>query len=690
MTRNRILWVCAALAAAGCATTPEQPLEDRHRDALAEALSATETSVQTSSRYTPETGRQTQISEAEVPSPAAGGAGFPGNTGSVRLSGGPIPAAFDSAPIPAFINAVFAESLGLTVIIDDDVANLREMVTLRTGEALPPRELFNVAAATLNAYGVRVVAQDADTVRFVTDQTFSATAPLFIRGRSSPDTPADLRPVFQYYPSQALSSSDLAQLVNGMTSSRVIVQQSPDNAALLVFGPSDDVANVIYLLRQLDRPRFAGRRSLRIEPAFLTPSGMAESLEDLLSAEGYEVGVGGNTAPIMIAPLGQAGAVYVLAEDDRALRHVADLARELDTPARAGDERSAFIYYVRNTNAESLAQIAQAVVQTDGSGPGAVVDPGATGNGEDAGGALGSSGVVVDEARNAIVYVGRPDQYGALLPILQELDRAPGEVLVEALIVEVTLDDTSDFGISFLTGNIDLGDGFTGRGGTQGGIGLGSGGLLFRVFDDDGDVRAALNAFADEERISIRSNPRVLARSGGEATIEVGTEVPILSQQLSDGSTGGADGILSSVEYRKTGVLLSVSPTVRSDDRIDVVLSQEVSEAQSNNVSDISSPIILNRTIDTDLSLRDGQTILLGGLISENNSSLVSGVPGLMNLPGVGNLFRNQNVGASRTELLIFLTLYLVNTPGRADAMTAFFEREMDTWPDVSGELRFH
>ena len=242
-------------------------------------------------------------------------------------------------------------------------------------------------------------------------------------------------------------------------------------------------------------------------------------------------------------------------------------------------------------------------------------------------------------------------------------------------VAEVTLDDTNNLGVEWLLKtsaggkNIDIG--------TLGGLGVGSSGLTMTVFESATDVRAIVNALSSNNRAQILSRPRVLARTGAEARIQVGSEVPIItSQTTSPTQTGGTTGVLQQIQYRNTGVILNVKPVVHGSRRVDLEITQEVSEATTNRTSDISSPVISNRRVNTQVALTDGATVMIGGLFSTTQSDGTSGVPFLKDIPGVGQLFRVDSVTNKRTELIVLITPYVVNDDADADAITGSFRRQ--------------
>ena len=168
------------------------------------------------------------------------------------------------------------------------------------------------------------------------------------------------------------------------------------------------------------------------------------------------------------------------------------------------------------------------------------------------------------------------------------------------------------------------------------------------------------------------STPRLMVKSGEEANFDVGTEVPTISSQATSGiTTGGNTGIIQTVQYRKTGILLNIKPVVYSDDRVDIELRQEVSEALPVGAdSSVNSPAIFNRSYSTSLSLKDGSAILIAGLMSQRQTSGNSGVPFLKDVPVLGNLFKTQKRGNNKTELVLMIVPYIIETDTQAEELT--------------------
>ena len=305
--------------------------------------------------------------------------------------------------------------------------------------------------------------------------------------------------------------------------------------------------------------------------------------------------------------------------------------------------------------------------------PGAAATPQAS----TSGGLGGIGQLVVDASRNGLIFRGSADEWARLLPLIKEMDKPARQVMVEVTIAEVTLDKNDQFGVNWQAGKWTVGTlgsstpttGTTGTPGT--GTSSGGGGLTY-LLDVAGQNRAQLQALAASSRVSILSTPRILVTSGSDASIDVGTQVPIItSQTTASQTTLGTSNLLQSVEYRNTGVLLTVKPTVLSNNRVDLDISQEDSQAQPiTSGSGVNSPSIFQRKIKTTLTLRDGGSVVLGGLVSNQVTTGNSGVPFLKDIPVLGNLFKSSSRDHQRTELVVIIVPYIIENSDQAEQIT--------------------
>jgi general secretion pathway protein D len=271
------------------------------------------------------------------------------------LSGAPVNLTIEQMPLPAFINTVFGDTLHLTFEIDPRIAQRNDLVTLRTGRPLPPGEVFALARAVLRDYGLDI-AVSGSLVRVVPNEALMSQSPIIIRGRSTADVAENMRPIFQYVPLAAIAANDMGSWLQNAFGQKVRV--TPATNALLLLGLPDDIQAAVLAIRTLDQPRLAGRRSIRIEPAFWSAMQLSERLSDILRAEGYNVSTSvQNPGAIVIVPLRPSNFLVVFAADQKTLSHVEDWARDLDRVSQVDPQKSVFYYGVRNTTAESLASV---------------------------------------------------------------------------------------------------------------------------------------------------------------------------------------------------------------------------------------------------------------------------------------------------------------------------------------------
>jgi len=658
-----------------------------------------------------EASARSRIRETAIPgaAPAAPSAAREAGPAPQAASIRPTRVAFDNAPLPVFINAVFAETLKFSVRLDPALAARTETITLKTGDRVSGQDLFDISSAALKDYGVEVIVESPRTLRFTTLDRQRGGAPQVFRGGAlSRDAATGDSPVYYHYAIRSSNINALVTLLSTTFAQKLQVTGSPAENALLITGSPATITAALDLLESFDQPRMSGKPVVTVEPVYYTPTKMAEALSRVLRTAGYGVSTTPDAAAVNILPLDEVGVVLIFAADERLRQFAVDWAKQMDEPRQVAGDGQAFMYFVKNTDAVSVADVIATVL---GSGPtsgGGGPRRNASSAGSLAGDAqnnqqnnqqqapaaagaslvqAGGMRIAVDPARNALIIMGKAEQYASILPLLRQIDRSPGEVLIEVVLAEVTVTDRTSLGVEFELGNRLRSGDVPIRGGTQG-LGVGTSGLALRLLDPASNAQVFINTLASRNRVNILSNPRIVAKSGSDAHIQVGTQVPVLRQQSSNPAQGQT-GVTNQVDYIDTGVVLNVRPVIRADRRVDLEISQEVSEAQSNDTSDISSPLIFTRSLSTSLSLQDGQTVLLGGLKSQNRSNTRTGVPGLSRIPGVGALFENQSAGKTDTELLVFITPYVVSEQAASDAVVARYRDSMRRWPRVSGGLQW-
>lgn len=688
--------MCATLLVASCQSPKLPELQSPLRGPSADKGGQSEQVLAGQDRE-----RRTALQASRTPAPprASQGAAVAEQDNRPRFTGDPISVSLDSLPLPAFVNAAFGELLKTGFEIDSEVAQRNQIVTLRTAEPVSQEQFYNLVVNVLANYDVAVRYQGG-IFRIAGRQAAGPESPRIIRTRALPNVPGNQRPIFQYLPLASIDAQTAQRWVIAAFGQSVTLFSDQPNNAVLILGQPDNVAAAVEAIRVLDQPRLAGSQGVRLEPAFWSAKNLADKLVEVLTVQGYATSTNPQApGAITLIPVEPLNIILVFSLDPANLEQVLQWARELDQPSQTVERRGLFYYQVQNTAASDLAKVLNQVFSETSMTMSAAADrrpeaaqqmqgaTGAQGQGAQASSPIQATvtarggRLVVDEVRNAIIFQGSAEEYAQLRPLLQTMDRAPFEVLIEATIAEVTYTDTEDFGIEWFLSDLGIGDYFI-SGGTLGRLGAAGGSTFFSLRNQGGAQRAVLNALSRDTRVSILSNPRIVTQSGTEANFEVGTEVPIITTQQTNPQQqiGGTSGLLQSVQYRKTGVIMNVTPVVHSNNRVDLEITQEVSEADENTTSSITSPIILNRSLATTLSLEDGSTVLLGGLISQNNSFGNTGVPLLKDIPVVGQLFSNRTQTARKTELIVLITPYIIKNSQDAAQIREAFRARLGNW----------
>ena len=256
-------------------------------------------------------------------------------------------------------------------------------------------------------------------------------------------------------------------------------------------------------------------------------------------------------------------------------------------------------------------------------------------------------------------------------------------MLLEATIVEVTLKDELSYGVQWFFGSGDSGVTLSEfRDGSVGQLFPGFSGLLSR-----GDVRVVVNALDSVSDVNVISSPQILVLDNQTAQLEVGDEVPIVTQQAEGVETSDAR-IVNTVEQRQTGVILNVTPRVNANGHVVLDIRQEVSDVVRTTSSGIDSPTISQRRINTSVAVSSDQTVVLGGLIQDDVEEVNSGVPLLKDIPIIGALFSATTETTSRTELLVLITPKVLINQGEAIAATEELRRRFAVLEPLQAKIR--
>jgi len=629
-----------------------------------------------------------------------------------ELETGEITLNFEDAELRQVVEAVFTEILDENYLI---VGDLSGRITLQTSRPLPRSAVLPTLERTLHMAG-RAIVHDAreDLYRIMTLDA-AARAGHVVRAPRNVDA---IRPGYQVavIPLRYIAASEMAKILEPLLPPGATLRVDTPRNLLLLSATSNDIATAMNNVDLFDIDLLEGL-SVGIFPLDnISPELVAVELEAVFSADS-----GGPLAGLFrFVPMDRLGSILVITPQPEYLNRARDWVQRLDRAQGDARGRNLYVYRLQNTNADQIAQslnrlydfsvqqagpTGRATAEREGMERmrlGESLAPGETGitlGGREAttvtdtsrpdprtsaprttggGGDESSVRVVADAINNALLILARPAEFEDLRKAIQALDIEPLQVLVDATIVEVSLSDELRFGLQWYFRD-SLSGGRTGEGifsaGPTAALTRQFPGFNYSVIDGEGRIRAVLQALAEDERIEVLSSPSLMVLDNRSAQLRVGDQVPIRTSE----STGvDGDLITSTIQFRDTGVLLTVTPRVNSGGLVTLDVVQEVSDVSRTTSSDIDSPTISTRSIASTVAVRSGETVVLGGLIRENRLDISTGVPVLKDIPLLGYAFSGTQRTTRRTELIVLLTPTVARDQESARAITDEFRNRLE------------
>jgi general secretion pathway protein D len=465
-------------------------------------------------------------------------------------------------------------------------------------------------------------------------------------------------------PLNFVSASEMVKILQPLIDQGLKVDVQRERNMLLLSGDGGQMQSALDALNLFDVDVLKGKSVALVPLHDADPDAIVAELKRLFSSEegGMLDGV------IDFVPNPQLQSILVITSRQAYLDRAEKWIRDLDRGA-SGSRSYMAVYELQNRSAAEVAPIISQLLQSDTTGSDST-GPSPEAAGESKSTATATSGqkfdVAADDTRNALLVRADQDTQDQIAALLKTLDSPARQVLLEATIAEVTLNDQMQLGTRWFFENGNWSTGFSDLG--NGGVGASNPG--FSAVFGVGKAELALSALASVTKVKVISSPTLMVLDNKEGTLQIGDQVPIATQTAS-GTDAANTTVLTQVSYRDTGVILHVKPRIGTGGRVMLDIDQEVSSVQANKSSGIDSPTIRQRKIGTSVALADGATLILGGLVQEDASDARSQTPGLGDVPVLGNLFRRKDGVKSRSELLILIRPHVVDSDTAAQAVTS-------------------
>ena len=639
------------------------------------------------------------------------------------LDNGTVSLNFANVDIREVIGVVLGDTLNLNYVIDP---RIQGTVTARTARPIARSDVIPALENILALNGVALTRVGGVFRVVPLNEAAAGISSLVV----SP-TPGDLAQGFGTHimPLRFASARSMEELLRPFVGAGRLLRADKDRNLLIFAGLGTEARDLLDMIQVFDVDWIAGM-SFALYPLEVAD---AESLVADLKAIFAQDELSPIADLLRFVPIERLNAILVISQQPSYLATAQQWIKRLDR-GDGGAGRRIFVYFVQNGRAEDLAATLNdpfASGQARGTAPPpARIAPGtpsvnivaergpaaaaprpagddeavrparATANAParppvaaasrnlvlNAPDTIGDSGdirITADKTNNALLIRATDAQYRTIESTLRKLDIVPLQVLIEATIAEVTLNDQLRFGLQF----------FLSRGNSDVTLSRLSSGVVnaqfpgFSYLFTPGDARFILDALSEITDVNVISSPQLMVLDNQTARLQVGDQVPIATQSAVSVTDPDAP-IVSNIQFRDTGVILEVTPRVNASGLVVLEIMQEVSDVVPTTTSTLDSPTIQQRRIETTVAVQSGQTIALGGLIRDIESEVRSGVPFISEVPIIGNLFKTTTKITRRTELLVLITPRVVRDQSEARKVTEELRRRLSALAPLEAKIK--
>ena len=608
-----------------------------------------------------------------------------GTSNLARAESGSLMIHFEEVELPVFIKFI-SKATGRNFVFSDRIGGT---VTVISPEPVTAEEAYAVFQSVLAVRGLTTI--DDGVVTRVVPLKDARTAGAGVVSGSAPIGGFATR----LLPLRHVTAEQVASAVGPLVSKEGAIVAYPATNTVIVTDTSGNLRRIGDVVRALDIPSHEESvKVIRLQNA--EADELANQINQILDNRTRAGGGQGKDKPPLksskVVADERTNSLIVMASG-KELQRIEQLARGLDTPVSSAGERL-HVYRARHADAMRLVEVASGMIggrqraqaRADGRAAGGPV----TGFAQD----VTISG---DPATNSVIVSASAHDYRTIENLLRSLDVARAQVFVEAIVAEVSMNRAESLGFEFQTG-ADIGDGvaitrsnldsLNAINAAAGANPLSLTGLIIAALSDreielpNGDTipaqQALFSALANDGEVEILSSPTLLTLDNEEAEILVGQNVPFVTGQSQD--LANVQNIFTQVERRDVGIKLTITPQIADGDVVVLDVSEEVSAVVASAILDASQvgPTTTVRSAKTTVSVEDGHTAVIGGLISNTVRERQNKVPILGDIPLLGRLFRHESLTDEKVNLIVFLTPHIIRDSGDLARVSAHSRLKFD------------
>lgn len=612
---------------------------------------------------------------------------------------------FEEAPLSEVVSLILREIAKVDYVVHPPITG---SVTLATQGEVSADHAVLLLEAALQANGLQMARDTRGVYHIGRPEALKGIVPAIRQAGGNGPLPAGYGAIV--VPLKYMGAGEMASILRPMAPPDAVVRVDTVRNLLVLVGTRTQAEGWLDIVATFDVDLLKGMsvgvfplknvttREIEVALRLLNSGGAAAATPSpAASATGGATAALSASFPLYgalrIIPIERINSVMVVTPRASYLDEARRWIEKLDQPGGNSPEAQLFVYSVQNGNAKHLANVLNGLFGnpttttqpvSSGVAPGLQQTTAATTGFSNVGATTNSTGsqgagsstvqgtglttltlntglrVMADEINNAVLIYGSKAEYEKIHTTLKRLDVPPTQVLIEASIVEVTLSDELKYGLQWSFTDKSRG-GLSGTGvlGNATGAAFGStpAGFSYTLKNSLGDVRAVLNALAGKSLVKVISSPSLMVLDNHMASIAVGNQQPV---KMGDTITAGGN-VTSNIQYKDTGVSLTVTPSVNAGNMVTMQLTQAVTDVGEVDAA-TSQRSFLQRQFSSKVAVRSGETLVLGGLIRDNTTTGKSGIPGLQDIPFFGNLFGTNASSTNRTELLVLITPRVVRT----------------------------
>jgi general secretion pathway protein D len=567
---------------------------------------------------------------------------------------------FDNADIHDVLKAVLGDMLQLTYSVDPGVQG---NISLHTSKSLSADAVLPTFEDALRVAGVALIQQGAG-YEAVPLQGAAKRGGLEVRGQTG--TRSGYR--VEIVPLRYAAASEIQRVLEPLVDAGTLVQVDSTHNTIVVAGTENELARVDETIAMFDVDWLKSQSFGLFPLQYSQAKSVATDLESVIGPQGPMSGL------VRIVPIDHLNAILVISSRVAYVNEMRGWIARFDRGRDAGQPRL-FVYRVQNGRATDLAGVLTRALNAHGGGGSDTTGAGPTGGAPPSDPSAGQAQpvaapaagrITADETNNALLIMTTPEKFASVESALQQLDTVPLQVLLESCVAEVHLTNALKYGLQyyFHNGNFSA----LASSVAAGSLATNTGGLSL-AFVQGNSIQAELDLIASISKVKVISAPKLLVLNNRTASIDVGDQVPVATSSAVGITTANAP-IVNTIQMLDTGIILHITPRVNNGGLVLLDVNQEVSSSVPTTSSSINSPTIQQRKVSSSVAVQDGQTIAIGGLISDTRTRSKSGIPYLMDVPYLGYLFSLTNDSVDRTELIVLITPHVIRDQQGAQSVT--------------------